>query len=137
VSDGLGELHVAAVLALLNEVDNLTIYDGAAPPAKDATYPHAVVYPDPGMRDSDRLSAAVTNFAGIIQITGVGTDRWQAGWACDHARDALVGVRPEVAGRNTRPIEQLLARPIEPDKDDPANVVCYGVMQFRISSTPA
>lgn len=134
----LARSHTQAALDLLAEADGLTVYDGKAPRgAGNAVYPHVVVYPAPGMSTTDRLSASRTNFEQLLQLTYVGEDRWQCEWGFDAGAKVLDGVRPAIPGRNSRPIEQLLSRPITEDKDDPANIVCFAVVQYRISSTPA
>lgn len=135
IGDRLGQAHTQAFLDLLADADDVLVFDGAPP--RGTTGKYAAVYPDPGTSSSDRLSSQAGAFTQVIQVTGVGANRWQAQWVLDQVAGVVDRARPSIPGRNVRPIEQILARPIEADNDDPEQPTCFGVVQYRISSTPA
>lgn len=133
----LGELHYAAFLELLADVDDLPVLDGEPLRTPGVGSKYAIAYPDPGFRESDRITAVSSLFSQVVQVTGVGTDRWQAQWVCDRVAAAVDAKVLTVPGRLCWPIAQILSKPIVPDPDDEAAPVCFGVLQYRIRSTPA
>lgn len=108
------------------------VFDGKAPNLTDP--PYWSLYPDPGVVGQEpRLLAGPSDHLNLVlMIHAVGTDRWQAGWAADIARDALVGVKPVVAGRSCWPIRQEYAQAAREDVDDPS--LYLAVAGYRIRS---
>lgn len=133
MSDSLTELHILAFVALLEDA-GLTVYRGEAD--DDPTLPYVVLFTDTGRRSGER--PAVSDVIDMLgQVTAVGRSDWQAKWAAGKARDALVDVRPVIAGRACDRIKHPVSRPVERDDDDPAERLFYGVDQYRLRSTAA
>lgn len=83
-----------SLLALLNAVPNLNVYDGYVdvdPTSKviDVPLPYVVFYSTPGYDNDERLCGGVAGRVVEFQITGIGGTREQAKWALDQARAAL------------------------------------------------
>lgn len=128
------EAHVQAVVDLLEAAD-LAVFRADAR-AHDG-YPYVVLFTDTGRRYGDRLGGGSGELTVLVQITSVGVDDWQAKWAADTARDALIDVRPSVEGRFCERIKQELSRPVERDDDKPDVPLFYAIDQYRLRSTAA
>jgi hypothetical protein len=131
-----GNAHVDAVLDLLRTAladTAVAVHDGQSP--NSAATPYVVVYPDPGVVSPLAMDGTPGHFSSVVQFTAVGSSRWQAGAAADMARDAVVGVKPVVAGRRTWKIQQEFAQPARIDVDDPDLFVA--IAQYRVRSDPA
>ena len=82
------------ILALLEAVPNLNVYDGYVDADESAKVisvpmPYVVFYSSPGYDNDVRQSGQVAGRVLGFQITAVGVDRRQAKWALDKARTAL------------------------------------------------
>lgn len=127
-----GRAHADAVLALLEAA--VTTFDSqveGAPPDR-----YVVFYPGPGLAQRDRMTPSSSKLDAEFQVTAVGLSREQAQWAADAGRDAVLDVRPVVAGRACSPIRQTVARPLARD-DDVTPPLFYVVALYAFTSVPA
>lgn len=103
--------HATAVLALLNSVTGLTVYDGEVPdtPPADAmgrVNAYAVLYASAAPSQRDAIAGPSTRFPWSFQVTAVGGDRQRCSWAVKAVCGALVDQRLTVAGFTSSPIGQ-------------------------------
>lgn len=133
--------HATAVLALLNAVPGLTVYDGEVPttPPVDSdgrVHPYAVLYAGTATNTRSTLNGASTVFQWPFQVTVVGGDRQRCSWAAGKVTGALVDQRITVTGFTTG----LIGHDPGPDlrRDDvempPRH---YQPLLFSVTSTPA
>lgn len=121
----MNDKHAAAVLALLNAVDDpppLNVYDGKVPSdVNPATAPYVLAYFDKTSRD--------VNFAGrshelVLGITchSVGGSARAARMVADRVEAALLDITPTVAGRKCYPIRFDSGTPPQRDEETGASV---------------
>jgi hypothetical protein len=134
--------HKDAVLALLDAIANLDVYDGeptdVPTDAGGAVNPYAALYGGAGTRFAGGLDGASVDFDWPFQVTAVGGDPNECLWAVDKVCAALLDVQPTVAGRSTWRIYQD-GEP-GPVRQDPPTVSprrYYVPLLFRLGSTPA
>lgn len=105
----------AAVLALLQGITGLNVFDGELPadPPKDPdgrVHPYAVLFPGAGHGFSDRLNDAPTTLSWTCRVLFVGGDSTRALWALDKIRAALTGARPTGGARLKEVLDQVETR---------------------------
>lgn len=127
-----GNPHIDAVIDRLEATvsSTLPVHDGQSPNLSDT--PYLVVYAEPGVASYLTLAGVSSHFNLVFIVHGVGGTRWEAGWAADKARDALLDVILTVAGRNCRPIRQEVAQPARKDVDHPD--LWLAVAGYRLTS---
>ena len=123
--------HANAVLALAQAVPNLTVYDTQAP-AKPSL-PYAVLRFDSGVRERTAITATSNMVTTTVTCTAVGIDRGQSQGVAERVADALVDVRPTVAGRSCSPLEHVDSRPSQMDSEV-SPPLFYAVDVFRFVS---
>lgn len=123
--------HANAVLALTAAIPNINVYDTQAP-AKPAL-PYAVVRFDSGKRDRTSIVPVSNKVTTTVTCTAVGVDRGQSQGVAERVADALVDLRPIVAGRTCSPIEHIDTRPSQLDSAV-APPLFYAVDVFRFDS---
>lgn len=123
--------HANAVLALAQAIPNINVYDTQAP-AKPPL-PYAVLRFDSGQRDRTAITANSNMVTTTVTCTAVGNDRGQSQGVAERVADALVDVRPTVAGRSCSPIEHLDTRPSQMDSQVTPPLF-YAVDVFRFVS---
>lgn len=135
--------HKNAVLALIQAVANLNVFDAEVPetPPLDPdgrVHPYAVMWGDIGTRVNSSLALDSADMDWPFQVTCVGGDINRCLWAVDKVCAALVDVSPVVAGRSVWPIRQEAAGPDKPIRDDKVQPPRWYVpLLFRTYSTPA
>jgi hypothetical protein len=113
--------HAAAVVALLEAVPLLTVYDGEAP--KDAAPPYVLVYtyraaPDAGQApDKSDLTFASRAVELWIYAHCVGVNSTAARQIADDVEGALLDVTPTVANRSCFPIRWREGSPSHRDEE--------------------
>jgi hypothetical protein len=132
--------HAAAVLALLNAVDDvpaLVVHDGRVP--NGATAPYVLVYfddSDPELTDSRPLTGASQRHVLRAICHSVGTNGQAARMVADRVRTALLDVVPAVIGRTCMPIRREDGQPPQRDEDT-GTTVFDKVDVYRLESLPA
>jgi len=134
------DAHAAAILAILNAVDDvpaLVVYDGAVPQL--TAPPYVVVY----FADADPLESTSTHLTHEARrhITDaychcVGTNGQAARMVADRVRTALLNVTPTVSGRACFPIRRTDGQPAQRDETT-GRLVMDKVDVYRLSSIPA
>jgi hypothetical protein len=113
----------AAVLALLDGVSGLSVYDGEVPKtpplstADGRVLPYVVLYAGAGTPIRDSLSAASSRFDWGWQITAVGGDRGRCLWAVTQADKALLDKRLTISGWSTSRITREPGTELRLDED--------------------
>lgn len=106
----------AAVLALLEGIEHLNVYDGELPadPPLDPdgrAHPYAVFYGGGGHAFGDRLNQdTATDMQWSCRILFVGGDAQRARWALDRIRAALTGARPTGGARLKEVLDDVTIR---------------------------
>jgi len=126
--------HVTAVLALVDSVPNVTVYDGTVP--DHPSLPYVVVRTDSGTWTRTALTAASDQITMDVYATSVGESRDQAQWVSEKVMSALLDVRPTIVGRTCAPIESIQSQPVQRD-DDVSPPLCYVVDVLRLASVRA
>lgn len=111
-----------AILARLQAVDELNVFDGYVPTddtGKVVTFPlpFVVFYSALGIESKLRLSGRRGQRTVGFMVTFVGRDRNQAKWAGEKARGALVGHRLDIPGRKVGLIDLLTSPWVWRDDD--------------------
>lgn len=131
--------HAAAVVALLDAVPDLTIYDGRVP--AEPSFPYAVLYADDGLRGPVSLTLASDQVTMTVQVTSVGATADAARVVADKVSGALLDVRPSITSRVCWPIRHEGTRPAIEDRDVtiPGTSLhpVYTVDVYRLASLPA
>lgn len=132
--------HAAAVLALLNAVDDvpaLVVHDGKVP--NGAVAPYVLVYfddTDPELADSRPLTGASQRHVLRAICHSVGANATAARMVADRARTALLDVVPTVAGRRCQPIRREDGQP--PQRDEDTGTPLFDKIDvYRLESVPA
>lgn len=113
----------------------LVVYTGGVPTDSGWSPPdkYAVVYPDPGMAESESLADERTNLVGTFQVTCVGASVERCLWVAAKVRQAL-NVQLTVAGRSGWRPEDRGGPPVQ--RDDDTNPPSYFIpVEYRIKST--
>lgn len=126
-------LHVAAVLALVDAVPNVNVYDAIVP--NDPALPYVVVRTDTGPRTRSSILATSDRLDLTVWCTSVGATREQAQWVAEKVAGALLDVRPTVSGRQCFPIESVNSQPAQRD-DAISPPLMYAVDEYRLTSIP-
>lgn len=127
--------HVAAFVALVDAVPNVTVYaDGEVP--NKPTYPYIVVYANQGVPEVASAHDVSNWRTFTIQTTKVGLSRTQVQALADREEPALLDVRPVVVGRSCGQISKSSSQPIRPDRDVTPSVF-YAVDVWTFFSVPA
>lgn len=105
----------AAVLALLDAIPNLNVFDAELPsnPPLDPdgrVHPYAVLFPGAGKGFGDRLNDVPTELSWTCRVLFVGGDTDRALWALDKIRAALTGKRPTGGARLKEVLDQVDTR---------------------------
>lgn len=130
-----------AVLALVKAaLPGRTVYLGHVP-SSTSTNPlptqYAVIYPQTPTRYAEDVAHRSDMVRVEWQITSVGATAPEALWIAEHARDALVDVRPDVTGLVCGPVEHLGSQPIRWDDQVAGRVVMYSTDQYGFDATLA
>lgn len=123
--------HANAVLALAQAIPNINVYDTQAP--EKPPMPYAVLRFDSGVRGRTAITASSNMTTTTVSCTAVGVDRGSSQGVAERVADALVDVRPTIAGRTCSPIEHLDSRPSQMDLDVKPPLF-YAVDVFRFVS---
>lgn len=132
-------LHTSAVLALLQAVAGLNVYDAEVPktPPLDTdarVHPYAVLYAGTATNARSNLAASSTSYQWPFQVTVVGGDRQRCSWAAWKVTGALVDQRLTVAGFTTgRIIHEPGPGILRDDVETPPRH--YQPLQFSLVST--
>lgn len=130
-----------AVLARLDPIANITVYDGEVPttPPVDAegrVHPYLVLYPGGGNATRTALDATSSLTAWSFQVTAVGGDPQRCLWAAAAAASALVDVRLAIPDWVCAPLEQQPTPDMARD-DKPRPPRFYVPLRFSTVATPA
>lgn len=126
--------HADAVLALLDAVPNLRVYDTKSP--EKAAPGYVVARFDSGHRTRDGLLPVSGRFTCVVTVYAVGEDADQCRLLAEAASGALLDVVPTVPGRSCFPIEHLVSQPTVRD-DDVTAPQYYAIDQYQLASIPA
>jgi hypothetical protein len=105
-----------AVLALLEAIDDLNVYDGELitnPPLDPdgRVHPYAVFFGGGGNAFGDRLNKdTATDMSWTCRVLFVGGDMTRAIWALDRIRAALTGKRPTGGARLKEVLDDVTIR---------------------------
>lgn len=131
--------HAAAVIALLDAVADLTVYDGHVP--SEPAFPYAVVYADNGTRSEVSIGFASDQLSMLVQVTSVGATADAARIIADKVSTALLDITPTITGRICAPIRLEDTRPAIEDRDvtipGTGSHPIYGVDVYRLMSLPS
>lgn len=125
--------HVDAVLALVDAVPNVTVYDGQVP--NDPALPYVVIRTDTGRRERSALPASSDRLTVRIWATSVGETRASAQWVSEKVTTALLDVRPTVTGRTAFPITSVNSQPAR--EDDVVKPLVFVLDEFELTTIPA
>ena len=131
------QAHIDGIIALLEAVPGLTVYDTEA--ETSPTFPYVVVAAPSLAQVSTTWDDEPRDVDDYVTITGAGTGPAQARWALDKAFGALDRKSPIVDGYSTR-IHRAATGPIGPDRDvtlTSTGRVIYGADTYRYRATPA
>jgi len=125
--------HVDAVLALVDAVSGVTVYDGTVPDSP--SLPYVVIRTDSGRRERSALPVSSDRVTVRIWATSVGVTRASAQWVSEKVTTALLDVRPTVASRQCFPITSVNSQPAR--EDDVVKSLVYVLDEFELVSIPA
>lgn len=125
--------HTDAVLALVDAVPYVNVYDGQVPDSP--TFPYVVIRTDSGRRERSALPASSDRLTVRIWATSVGHTRAEAQMASERVTTALLDVRPTVASRSCFPITSVNSQPAR--VDDVVQSLVYVLDEFELVSIPA
>ncbi|MFC0623234.1 hypothetical protein [Kribbella deserti] len=136
---------VTRVVALLTEIDGLTVFEGTVPkdPPRDAegrVKPYVCVYMGSGETRNTRYGYKPRDLSLPIWVTcSAGTPRG-ANWAVDKVRPVLNGVRlfatpedPRLGDSRLREVTENVA--LREDRDIPTDLRWFLPMQYRFATT--